>query len=237
MMEHWVQPDHVDRLRVHYNRRVERFAKPGDTYLHCSPQGAESFRRLRHETLTAERLMAVVFRDQGVISDEVLHRIEQELDVEAIRPGIGDLRPNGSFSQSRGRGDLRSLACLTKGPSVPMTPPISFVGDSQDHVRGPDNTPVMLIAYCDFECPYSGEIYPVIHALVQQARDRVRYIFWHFPLLHKHPHAQQALEAAEGPARKGGFARCTICSLLIRPPRGDRSVRLCVGVKIGARRI
>jgi len=98
MMEHWAQPDHVDRLRVHYNRRVERFAKPGDTDPDCSPQGAESFRRLRHETLTAERLMAIALRDQGVISDEVLHRIEQELDVEAIRLGIGDIRPNGSFS-------------------------------------------------------------------------------------------------------------------------------------------
>jgi len=98
MMEHWAQPDHVDRLRVHYNRRVERFAKPGDTDPDCSPQGAESFRRLRHETLTTERLMAIALRDQGVISDEVLHRIEQELDVEAIRLGIGDIRPNGSFS-------------------------------------------------------------------------------------------------------------------------------------------
>jgi len=86
-----------------------------------------------------------------------------------------------------------------------MAPPISFVGDSQDHVRGPDNAPVTVIAYCDFECPYSGEIYPVIHALVQQARDRVRYIFRHFPLLHKHPHAQQAAEAAEAAGAQGWF--------------------------------
>ena len=97
MMDDWAQPDHVDRLRVHYNRRVERFAHPGDTDPDCSPQGAEAFRRLRHETLTAERMAAIALRDQGVISDEVLHRVEQELDVEAIRLGIGDIRPNGSF--------------------------------------------------------------------------------------------------------------------------------------------
>jgi CPA1 family monovalent cation:H+ antiporter len=41
--------------------------------------------------------MAIALRDQGVISDEVLHRVEQELDVEAILLGIGDIRPNGSF--------------------------------------------------------------------------------------------------------------------------------------------
>ena len=42
--------------------------------------------------LTVERRAAIELRNQGVISDEILHRVEQELDVEAIRRGIGDLR-------------------------------------------------------------------------------------------------------------------------------------------------
>lgn len=97
MLEDWTLPDHVDRLRIHYGRRADRFAHPGESDPDCSPQGADAFRRLRHETLTAERMAAIDLRNQGVISDEVLHRVEQELDVEAIRLGIGDMRPNGSF--------------------------------------------------------------------------------------------------------------------------------------------
>ena len=51
-----------------------------------------AYRRLRHETLTAERRVLIALRDQGVISDEVLHRLEQELDVEAMRIGLGEVR-------------------------------------------------------------------------------------------------------------------------------------------------
>jgi len=36
----------------------------------------------------------IKLRDQGVVSDEVLHRLEQELDVEAMRIGLGETRLN-----------------------------------------------------------------------------------------------------------------------------------------------
>ena len=49
-----------------------------------------AYRRLRHQTLSAERRALIALRDQGVISDEVLHRLEQELNVEAIRMGLGE---------------------------------------------------------------------------------------------------------------------------------------------------
>jgi CPA1 family monovalent cation:H+ antiporter len=51
-----------------------------------------AFRRLRHQALEAERQRLIALRDQGAISDEVLHRLEQELDVEAIRIGLGEAR-------------------------------------------------------------------------------------------------------------------------------------------------
>lgn len=84
-------------------------------------------------------------------------------------------------------------------------PPVPIIVDDWDHVKGPDTAPVTLIAYCDFECPYSGQIYPVIHTLLKQVGNRVRYIFRHFPLLHKHPHAHQAAEAAEAASAQGHF--------------------------------
>jgi len=94
----WPLPDHVDRLRSHYARRAKRFANPTETDPDCSSEGADAFRRLRHETLTAERRAVIDLRNRGAISDEVLHRVEHELDVEALRLGIGDVRSNGSDS-------------------------------------------------------------------------------------------------------------------------------------------
>jgi len=58
----------------------------------CTAEAGEAFRRLRHETLTAERLAVIGLRNDGAISDDVLHRLEHELDVEALRVGIGERR-------------------------------------------------------------------------------------------------------------------------------------------------
>src|SRR2546426_12587458 len=85
-------PDHAERLRVHYGRRLQRYARSGTVDEECTVEAAEAFRRLRHETMTAERLALIGLRNDGTISDEVLHRLEHELDVEALRLGLGERR-------------------------------------------------------------------------------------------------------------------------------------------------
>jgi len=42
--------------------------------------------------LRAERRAVVRLRDEGAISDQVLYELERELDVEAIRLGVGEER-------------------------------------------------------------------------------------------------------------------------------------------------
>jgi Na+/H+ antiporter len=84
--------EQIDRLRVHYNRRRQRFTNNGAVDPECAAEAVEDFRRLRHETLTAERAALVAMRNNDTISDDVLHRLEHELDIEAIRLGIGERR-------------------------------------------------------------------------------------------------------------------------------------------------
>jgi CPA1 family monovalent cation:H+ antiporter len=88
----WPLREHLNRLRLHYIQRARRFSVPGKIDPDCTAETAAAFRRLRYETLTAERLAVIGLRDDDIISDEVLHRIEHELDVEALRLGIGDQR-------------------------------------------------------------------------------------------------------------------------------------------------
>lgn len=90
--EDWPVWDHIEQLRVHYSRRRQRYVDMEATNTACKKEEAEAFRRLRHETLTAERLTVINLRNDGVIGDEILHRLEHELDVEALRIGIGELR-------------------------------------------------------------------------------------------------------------------------------------------------
>ena len=64
-----------------------------------------------------------------------------------------------------------------------------------DHVRGPENAPVTLVEYGDFECPHCGAAHPVVAALERELGDQLRFVFRHFPLSEIHPHARLAAEA------------------------------------------
>ena len=88
----WPVQDHVDQLRTLYDQRRQRYAWPRAVPPDCTSEAERAFRRLRHETLSAERRALIDLRNKGIISDEVLHRLEHELDVEALRLGIGELR-------------------------------------------------------------------------------------------------------------------------------------------------
>lgn len=90
--EDWSRAEQVERLRVQYGRQMERFAGSGAVDGECSVEATVAFQRLRHETLSAERLALIGLRNDGTISDEVLHRLEHELDVEALRAGVGERR-------------------------------------------------------------------------------------------------------------------------------------------------
>ena len=74
----------------------------------------------------------------------------------------------------------------------------------RDHIRGPEDAPVTLVEYGDFECPYCGQAEPVVRELLRDFGD-VRYVWRHLPLNDVHPHAQLAAEAAEAAAEQGAF--------------------------------
>ena len=74
-----------------------------------------------------------------------------------------------------------------------------------DHVLGPDSAPATVIAYCDFECPYCGRAFAKMKRLRDRFQEQLRFVFRHFPLVDKHPLAQQAAEASEAAAHQGRF--------------------------------
>lgn len=82
--------EQVERLRDHYQRRLQRFAATAPVDPVCTRESAEAVRRLREEALAAERAALIRLRNDGTISDDVLHRLEQELDLEATRLGFGE---------------------------------------------------------------------------------------------------------------------------------------------------
>ncbi len=79
------------------------------------------------------------------------------------------------------------------------------VDPDYDHIRGPDDAPVTLVEYGDFECPYCGQAEGSIRELLSSHGDDVRYVWRHLPLNDVHPSAQLAAEASEAAAAQGKF--------------------------------
>ena len=74
-----------------------------------------------------------------------------------------------------------------------------------DHRAGPDDAPVTLLEYGDFECPTCVRAHPIVHEVRRRMGENLRFVFRHFPLDHSHPHARHAAEAAEAAAAHGKF--------------------------------
>lgn len=78
--------EHLDRLRWRYERRNRRLAldlQAPENELCEMTSGA--YERLRRDVLNAERDVIRRLRDEGAISDEVMLRIDRELDLEETR--------------------------------------------------------------------------------------------------------------------------------------------------------
>jgi protein-disulfide isomerase len=82
-----------------------------------------------------------------------------------------------------------------------LTPPVN----ANDHAVGPDDAPVTLVEYGDFECPYCGMAYPVVKSAQGELGKQLRFVFRNFPLAEAHPHARAAAQAAEAAAAQGKF--------------------------------
>ena len=84
--EGWIMDDTAKRVRGQYQFRIDRFSARLD------PDGdgkiekrSLKYQRLRRELLDAERSAVVALRNTGEISDEVMRRIERDLDLEVSR--------------------------------------------------------------------------------------------------------------------------------------------------------
>jgi predicted DsbA family dithiol-disulfide isomerase/Skp family chaperone for outer membrane proteins len=62
--------------------------------------------------------------------------------------------------------------------------------------RGPANASVTIVEFSDFQCPFCGNLYPVMKEIETKYKDTVRIVYRQFPLNSIHPFAQKAAEAS-----------------------------------------
>lgn len=77
--------------------------------------------------------------------------------------------------------------------------------DQSDHVLGPEDAPVTLVEYGDFQCPHCRAAHFYLKNVLATMGDELRFVFRHMPLAQIHPMAQPAAEAAEAAGAQGKF--------------------------------
>lgn len=82
-----------------------------------------------------------------------------------------------------------------------LTPPVG----ERDHAAGPDDAPVSLVEYGDYECPYCGMAHSIVQEAQRELGKKLRFVFRNFPLAEAHPHARLAAQAAEAAGAQGKF--------------------------------
>ncbi len=82
-----------------------------------------------------------------------------------------------------------------------LTLPVS----RDDHSAGPEDAPVTLVEFGDYECPHCGAAHPVVQEIQRILGPSLRFIFRNFPLRQVHPHAERAAQAAEAAGAQDEF--------------------------------
>jgi monovalent cation/hydrogen antiporter len=86
LAEDWVREDTAERMRGLYNFRRNRFSARFDDGDDGEIESRSlDYQRLRRELLEAERSAIVGLRRDGVINDDVMHRVQRDLDLEDAR--------------------------------------------------------------------------------------------------------------------------------------------------------
>jgi protein-disulfide isomerase len=82
---------------------------------------------------------------------------------------------------------------------------LSVAVGKSDHAQGPENAPVTLVEYGDYQCPYCADVHSMIQSIAKTMGANLRFVFRHMPLNEMHPYAQYAAEAAEAAGAQGKF--------------------------------
>ena len=82
----WVRDDTADRMRGIYDFRIRRFsARFDDEDDGAIDEQSYAYQRLRRKVLEAERAEIIRLRNVGKINDEIMRRLERDLDLEDTR--------------------------------------------------------------------------------------------------------------------------------------------------------
>jgi CPA1 family monovalent cation:H+ antiporter len=84
--EDWTRDETIERVRGMYEFRLRRFKVRAGKLEDDGIEGQSvAYQRLMHDLFAVQRQALVELRNAGTISNDVMHRVERELDLEEAR--------------------------------------------------------------------------------------------------------------------------------------------------------
>jgi protein-disulfide isomerase len=177
-------------------------------------QQMHEIRRTGIERLVAERLLAAEAKRMGLEDEDAL--IQQLIEDGTPAPTDEEVRAFYDQNQQMMEGQPfemvgpqiaqflhqrkkqehfgKILEGLRAKANVTIDLPEPRVAvDASGPAKGPEDAPVTIVEFSDFECPFCGRAKGVSRQIEEAYGDQVRFVFRHFPL----PHHQRAPRAAE----------------------------------------
>jgi protein-disulfide isomerase len=105
-----------------------------------------------------------------------------------------------AYLQQQGQEQRRQALLKELQPEYPVTialrmPKIEIATEGEPAL-GPENAPVTIVEFSDFQCPYCRQVQAPLKKLLAEYEGKVKLVFRDFPLRNIHPQAQKAAEAA-----------------------------------------
>ena len=72
-------------------------------------------------------------------------------------------------------------------------------------VKGPEDAPITIVEFSDFQCPYCARSVDVLKEVDAKYKGKVKFVFKHFPLENIHPLARGAAKASLAADKQGKF--------------------------------
>lgn len=106
-------------------------------------------------------------------------------------------------------GGLIGYGAITQGTNS-NTKATMFTGkaiDKTDYIDGKVDSKVIVVEYSDPECPYCISVYPTLKQIRTKYTDKIAFVYRHFPLTDRHPHAFDESHAIICAGKVGGATK------------------------------
>lgn len=108
--------------------------------------------------------------------------------------------------------DMEKKLETAQAPAPPRQRPTGPDPDKQydlpadgSPIMGPENAPITIIEFSDYQCPFCARAEPLIHDALKAYPEKTRFVYKHFPLESIHPQAMAAAQAAVAAQKQGKF--------------------------------